>query len=98
MNADAEHNSTGSTAGADVSATSTRSDGVATEAVDDPVGVLVRWEMFGGVWRVTERDGAKVTVSLCRCDGGEEQQRLVSADAALHDWLDGRTSNVATGA
>lgn len=43
--------------------------------------VLLRWESSGGTWRLDSRSGdpvARVTVTLCRCDGGEEVDRLVS--------------------
>jgi hypothetical protein len=60
-------------------------------AVDDVVAVLDRWQRFGGTWRVTNRNAGQVTISLCRCDGGEEQERITSADPAVMAWLDGRT-------
>jgi hypothetical protein len=58
----------------------------------DLVGVLTRWEDFGGTWRVTARIGPEVTVALCRCDGIEEQ-RLRSSDVALIAWLGDRVSS-----
>lgn len=57
------------------------------------VETLQRWEEFGAVWRVIARPGDGVTVSLCRCDGGEEVQRITSSDPALITWLAGRTSS-----
>lgn len=42
-----------------------------------------RWEEFGAVWELVRRDGDVVTVSLCRCDGGEEVARIVSGDPEL---------------
>jgi predicted ArsR family transcriptional regulator len=62
-----------------------------TETGTETVDILTRWELFGGAWRVIEHDGAQVTISLCRCDGGEEQQRLTSTDSALIGWLGDRT-------
>ena len=56
------------------------------------IGVLTRWELFGGLWRVLGRTDRDVTVSLCRCDGVEEE-RLVSSDPALIEWLAGRSSS-----
>jgi hypothetical protein len=56
----------------------------------DPVETLRRWEEFGGVWRVSFRSGSQVTLSLCRCDAGEEVERLSFDDAALTRWLDAR--------
>jgi hypothetical protein len=61
-----------------------------------PVDRLQRWEAFGAHWQVLDDDGSLVTVSLCRCDGGEEVDRLTSADPALRAFLDGRTSSVPT--
>ena len=54
------------------------------------VETLRRWEEFGGVWRVTFRSGSQVTLSLCRCDGGEEVERLSFDDPELARWLDER--------
>ena len=48
---------------------------------------LQRWEDFGGVWRVLATDGHAATVSLCRCDGGEEVQRLTTQEPELVAWL-----------
>lgn len=57
---------------------------------DDPVEVLRRWEDFGAVWEVVHRTGDQITVSLCRCDGGEEMSRIVSGDPRLLAYVDGR--------
>ncbi len=81
------------------SRTSAKIDHVTSEPVDpglSPVDVLTRWELFGGTWRVLDRDGVHVTIALFRCDGGEEQQRLTSADPALTFWLNDRISNRGT--
>lgn len=48
---------------------------------------LERWENFGGVWRVLALDDHAATVSLCRCDGGEEAQRLTTTEPELVAWL-----------
>ncbi|SDR81705.1 hypothetical protein SAMN04488543_0544 [Friedmanniella luteola] len=61
----------------------------------DAVTRLQRWEAFGAPWQLVDDDGRRVTVALCRCDGGEEVDRLTSADPALRAFLDGRTSSVA---
>ncbi|MFW6641761.1 hypothetical protein ACOALZ_17170 [Nocardiopsis algeriensis] len=57
----------------------------------DPAGALRRWEDHGGTWRVVGRSEGQVAVSLRRCDGGEEVERLVSGDAALLDHIGTRT-------
>lgn len=57
---------------------------------EDSIERLERWQLFGGVWRVASRTAGTVTISLCRCDGGEEVDRLTSDDPDLLDWLAGR--------
>jgi hypothetical protein len=59
----------------------------------NPVDALVRWEDHGAVWRVVGRTASEVTVALCRCDGGEEVERLVSDDPALLAFVDERLSS-----
>jgi hypothetical protein len=44
---------------------------------------LRRWEVAGGTWQLAGRSAAMVTVALCRCDGGEEVDRLVSGEPEL---------------
>jgi hypothetical protein len=60
---------------------------------DDPVEVLRRWEDFGAVWQVVHRTAEQATVSLRRCDGGEEVSRLVSGDPRLLVFLDEHASD-----
>lgn len=41
---------------------------------------LLRWELSGATWQLERvREGTAV-VALCRCDGGEEVDRLISDD------------------
>ena len=54
------------------------------------LGDLLRWENAGGTWRVLHRDSDGVTVSLCRCDGGEEADRFATADRHVLAYLAGR--------
>ncbi len=63
-----------------------------TEATS-PIELLQRWMEFGGEWRVDSRTSAEVTVALCRCDGGEEIDRLVSTDPDFRAWLGARTTS-----
>lgn len=60
---------------------------------DDPVQVLQRWEDSGAHWAVIGRRGTSVTVGLYRCDGGEEVDRLTSADPRLLQFLAGREAS-----
>jgi hypothetical protein len=57
------------------------------------VEALRRWEDLGATWRVLARRGGSVTISLCRCDGGEEADRLTSDDAGLLAYVSGRESS-----
>jgi hypothetical protein len=58
-----------------------------------PIEVLERWQSFGATWRVVARAERSVTLSLCRCDGGEEVQRVTSTNSELLEWLAGRTTS-----
>lgn len=58
----------------------------------DDLATLQRWEDFGAAWEVVHRTVDQVTLSLRRCDGGEEVSRLVSGDPALMAHVDGRSS------
>jgi hypothetical protein len=60
---------------------------------ESPVQALQRWQDFGASWRVVSSSAGEVTVSMCRCDGGEEVQRLTSSDPELRRWLAGRLTS-----
>jgi hypothetical protein len=60
---------------------------------ETPLQLLKRWQDFGATWRVVGRTTDSATISLCRCDGGEEVQRLTSSEPELLAWLNGRTSS-----
>ncbi len=49
----------------------------------DDLEILERWIRAGGTWNVVSRSQARVTVALCRCDGGEEVDRVTSTDPAF---------------
>ncbi len=51
---------------------------------------LMRWESAGGLWEVVARGPSSVTISLRRCDGGEEADRYASTDELLLRHLEGR--------
>ena len=59
----------------------------------DVMAALDRWRDMGALWQVVARSSASVTVALCRCDGGEEVERLTSSDPAVLAFLAGRDSS-----
>lgn len=69
----------------------------------EAVRTLRRWEDHGGTWRVLRRVGGDATggpatmveISLRRCDGGEEADRLRSGAADLLAYIGDRRSNEA---
>jgi hypothetical protein len=63
---------------------------VTTAQSEDPVDILTRWESFGGTWEVVSCSSEELTVSLRRCDGGEEVSRLTSAAPELRRYVEGR--------
>ncbi|MCE4267570.1 hypothetical protein [Rhodococcus globerulus] len=61
---------------------------------ENAVETLSRWSDSGAMWRVLRRTPTSITVSMCRCDGGEEMERLTSTDPELLAWIGKRqTSN-----
>lgn len=58
-----------------------------------PVQRLRRWEEAGAVWCIVGRRRDAVTIALCRCDGGEEADRIESADPQLLAYVGDRESN-----
>jgi len=58
---------------------------------DDPIEALRRWTTFGGTWEVVHRWAGLATLSLRRCDGGEEVQRLFLDAATLDAFLEAST-------
>jgi len=59
-----------------------------------PATLLQHWEESGGIWRILGARGDELTVSLCQCTGGEEVDRLVSADPDLRTYVAGRLSSL----
>lgn len=51
---------------------------------------LQRWEDSGGTWVVVARTSDSVTISLRRCDGGEEADRLVTSEPGVLTLTDQR--------
>ena len=67
------------------------------DAVDD-LSRLRRWEDAGGTWRVERRTSDALTLALCRCDGGEEVDRLTTTDPAVLGHVGVRASSEEPGA
>ncbi len=61
-------------------------DGVPTSSAD--LDRLLRWETAGGTWVLAGERADSVTIALCRCDGGEEVERMTSADPAVRAYVD----------
>ena len=59
---------------------------------------LRRWEESGGTWQVLGRRTGSLTISLCRCDGGEEADRLVTADRTVVAYVGDRVTSEEPGA
>ncbi|GAB6897724.1 hypothetical protein [Kineosporia succinea] len=57
------------------------------------ITTLHHWEGAGGTWQVVGRTAQSVTVALCRCDGGEEVERVTSHDALDMATLAGRNGS-----
>ncbi len=47
------------------------------------LATLRRWEDAGGEWHLLAQNESSVRIALCRCDGGEEVERITSRDPAL---------------
>jgi hypothetical protein len=58
-----------------------------------PVDVLRRWQESGAIWKVVARTASRLEISLLTCDGGEEMQRLSSADPDLIAFVGARSGS-----
>jgi hypothetical protein len=58
-----------------------------------PLATLRHWQEAGGAWRVVGGRAGDVTVALCRCDGGEEVDRLHIDDPQAVAYLRRRPSS-----
>jgi hypothetical protein len=59
---------------------------------ESALAVLQRWEDAGGHWVVVHRAPGRIVLSLQRCDGGEEVQRLSASDLEVMAYVGARTS------
>lgn len=53
----------------------------------DDLARVERWVEAGGTWELLARQGDTATLALCRCDGGEETDRLTTSDRRVLDYL-----------
>ena len=54
---------------------------------------LLRWELFGGHWRVRSRTRTHLEIALLTCDGGDEADQLTTDDPALIAYVGTRRSD-----
>ncbi|TYL50094.1 hypothetical protein FXB39_10565 [Nocardioides sp. BGMRC 2183] len=60
----------------------------------DPVLAAVeRWETAGGTWQLSPTGPDSADVVLCRCDGGEEVERLHCSEAITLAVLRARSTD-----
>jgi hypothetical protein len=52
----------------------------------DELARLQRWVDAGAQVRILARRGERLTLALLTCDGGEEMERLVTADPEVARW------------
>jgi len=57
------------------------------------VQILHRWQESGAIWKVVSRTASRLEISLITCDGGEEMQRLSSADPELIAFVGTRSGS-----
>lgn len=57
------------------------------------INTLIRWQVSGGVWRVSNRNPAMITVALLRCDAGEVVDQISSGDPEWVMYLQDRGSS-----
>jgi hypothetical protein len=68
----------------------TGTDGIPAES---PLDRLLRWETFGGHWRVSSRTATHLEIRLLTCDGGEEADWFETDDEAAIRYVGERTSD-----
>jgi hypothetical protein len=54
---------------------------------------LLRWENFGGHWRVSSRTATHLELRLLTCDGGEEADRFVTDEQPTIRYVGARSSD-----
>lgn len=54
---------------------------------------LLRWETSGGTWRVLSRTPEGLEIALCRCDGGEEMDRLTTGESTVLAYVGRRETS-----
>jgi hypothetical protein len=59
-------------------------------SADSALDRLLRWENFGGHWRVSSRTATHLDLRLLTCDGGEEVDRLVTDEHSTIEYVGAR--------
>ncbi len=54
--------------------------------MSDDLERLRRWAGSGGLVRILGDAGGRLSVGLLTCDGGEEMERVVTADPEVRRW------------
>lgn len=62
-------------------------------AVDDGLGRLRRWEVFGGHWRIRSQTPTQLEIALLTCSGGEDVDRMLTTDPAVLAYVGSRISD-----
>jgi hypothetical protein len=60
---------------------------------DSPLDRLMRWEDFGGHWRIDARTAKRLEIALLTCDGGEVTDRIETDEPAVIAYVGDRRSD-----
>ncbi|HEX4016221.1 MAG TPA: hypothetical protein VHX15_05735 [Frankiaceae bacterium] len=60
---------------------------------DSALDRLLRWEEFGGHWRIGARTGSRLQIALLTCDGGEIADFIETGDEAVIAHVAGRSTD-----
>ena len=58
-----------------------------------PLDRLLRWETFGGHWRVASRTATRLQIRLLTCDGGEEADAFETGDEDVIRYVGARMTD-----
>jgi hypothetical protein len=60
---------------------------------DSPLDRLLKWETFGGHWRVIARTATRLEIRLLTCDGGEEADGFETGDEDVLRYIGARMTD-----